>query len=129
MKEAEIINAKSMGIVSILGGFHLLMSFLGSIGVLMKGSSLEEALGVVFAKNTVPHMITGKAISRTVRDHFLGQSVLVTNLFKTFIDDGEDEEEGIEDSISVEEDEKNVETVKREDVSRDLENVTKILKT
>ena len=46
----------------------------------MKGTDLEEALGVVFAENIAPHMITRKAISTAVRDHFLVQSALVTNL-------------------------------------------------
>ena len=64
MKATEIMNGKSMGIVCILGGFHLLMSFLGSIGSLMKGSGLEVAPRVVFAENTVPYMITGKTISQ-----------------------------------------------------------------
>ena len=101
------------------------MSFLGSIGGLIKGGGLEEAFGLVFAENTVPHMITRKAISGAVRGHFSVQSALVTNLIKPFIDDGEDEAEGIEDDISVKEDEKTVETVKREDVFRELENATK----
>ena len=73
-------------------------------------------------------MISGKAISRAVRCHFLVQSALVTNLFKPFIDDGDHEAEDIEDDISVAEDEKTVETVKREDVLRELENVTKYVK-
>ena len=47
----------------------------------MKGTDLEEVLGVVFAENIVPHMITRKAISTAVRGHFLVQSALVTNLF------------------------------------------------
>ena len=51
-------------------GFHLLMSFFGGIGGLMKGIGLEEALEVVFAENAVSHMITGKAISRAVRGYF-----------------------------------------------------------
>ena len=92
----------------------------------MKGTDLEEVLGVVFAENIVPHMITRKAISTAVRGHFFAQSALVTNLFKLFIDDGKDEAEGNEDDISVEEDE---ETVKREDVLRQLENITNTLGT
>ena len=102
---------------------------LGSIGGLMKGSGLEEALRVVFAENAVSHMITRKAISRAVTGHFLVQSTLVTNLFKPFIDDGEDEEECVKEDISVEKDEKTVETVEREDVLRELENLTNMLKT
>ena len=92
----------------------------------MKGTDLEEALGVVFAENIAPHMITRKAISTAVRDHFLVQSALVTNLFKLFKDYGKDEAEGNEDDISVEEDEK---TVKREDVLRQLENIINMLGT
>ena len=71
MKATEIINEKSMVIRCILGVLHFLMSFLDSIGGLMKSSSLEEALGVVFDENTVSHKITGKPLSRAVRGHFL----------------------------------------------------------
>ena len=66
-KAMEIITAKSMKIVCRLGGFHTLMSFLGSIGDLMEGSGLEEALQRVYGKNAVDHMMTGKAIARAGR--------------------------------------------------------------
>ena len=112
----------------IFRGFHLLMSFSGSIGGLKKGSSLKEALRVVYAENTVPHMITRMMISRTFRGHFLVQSALTTNLFNLFIVDSEDEAEGIVKDISVEEDEKTVGIVKRENVLREFKNVTKYVK-
>ena len=44
LKAVEIITTKSMNIVCRLGGFHTMMSFLGSIGSMMKGSGLEGAL-------------------------------------------------------------------------------------
>ena len=47
LKATEIINAKSIKIVLILGGFHFMMNFLGSIGTLMKGSGISEALQTV----------------------------------------------------------------------------------
>ena len=112
----------------IFRGFHLLMRFSGSIGGLKKGSSLKEALRVVYAENTVPHMITRMVISRTFRGHFLVQSALTTNLFNLFIVDSEDEAEGIVKDISVEEDEKTVGIVKRENVLREFKNVTKYVK-
>ena len=112
----------------IFRGFHLLMSFSGSIGGLKKGSSLKEALRVVYAENTVPHMITRMVISRTFRGHFLVQSALTTNLFNLFIVDSEDEAEGIVKDISVEEDEKTVGIVKRENVLREFKNATKYVK-
>ena len=59
-----------------IGVFHLQMSFLGSIGHLMAGSGLEEVLELVYAKNAVTHMLTGKAYSRAVRGHLLADSAL-----------------------------------------------------
>ena len=58
--------AKLMQIVLILGGFHL-MRFLGSIGSLMKGSGLKVALQTTYGRNTVQHMVFGKAVSRAQR--------------------------------------------------------------
>ena len=52
-------------IVIRLGGFHTEISFLGSIGHLMVGTGLEEeVLERIYARNTVDHMMSGKAISR-----------------------------------------------------------------
>ena len=45
------------------GQFHTRMSFVGSIGYLMTGSGLDAIFKVIYAKNTVPHMISGKAYS------------------------------------------------------------------
>ena len=39
-------------IIIRLGGFHTLMSFLGSVGFIMAVTGLPEALGVVYATNT-----------------------------------------------------------------------------
>ena len=79
-KSAEIIAAKSMKIVNILGGFHLTMSFLGSMGEVMKGSGLSEALGTIYGTNTVVHIMSGKAIAQAIRGHFLIEAALVTKL-------------------------------------------------
>ena len=50
-----------MNIFVCLGGFHQLISFLGSIGCLMEGSGLRAALENVYAPVTVGHMFSGKA--------------------------------------------------------------------
>ena len=68
------------GMVLSLGGFHMQMSFLGSIGHLMAGSGLQELLDVVLAGNALRHMLTGKAISRAVRGHVLVDAALNTIL-------------------------------------------------
>ena len=59
-----------------LGGFHMQMSFLGSIGHLMADSGLQELLEVAYASNTVSHILTGKAVSRAVRGHLLVEAAL-----------------------------------------------------
>ena len=64
LKATEIANCKSMNIVLILGGFHLLMSFMGSIVSLMKGSGLSEAFSTCYVVNAIEHMMSGKAVSQ-----------------------------------------------------------------
>ena len=56
------------------------MSFLGSIGSMMKGSGLEEAQVTVYGHNAVTHMITGKAVSRALHGHFLIEAALMNKL-------------------------------------------------
>ena len=47
VKAYEIVHSRNMNIFMRLGGFHQLMNFLGSIGYLMEGSGLREALETV----------------------------------------------------------------------------------
>ena len=42
------------------------MSFLGSVGAVMKGSGLEDLLPVVYAENSAMYMLSGKAVSRAI---------------------------------------------------------------
>ncbi len=59
-----------------LGGLHVMMSFVGSIGTLMSGSGLKEVLQVAYADNAVTHMLSGKAIARAIRGHLSVYSAL-----------------------------------------------------
>jgi len=86
LKAVEICKAASLNsIVCRLGGFHVLMSFLGSIGTVMSGSGLQELMGLVYGADTVQHMLAGKAVSRALRAHLLIQSALVTVLLKHIV--------------------------------------------
>ena len=69
-----------------LGGFHTLMSFLGSIGHVMSGSGIDEVLEQVFATNVVPHILSGKAFARAVRGHMLIHSALLRIVLEQVID-------------------------------------------
>ncbi|KAE9523143.1 hypothetical protein AGLY_016457 [Aphis glycines] len=61
-------------IVVKLGGFHLLMSFMGSIDYIMAGSGLRELWNTIYASNSIDKMMTGH--SRAVRAHMLTQLCL-----------------------------------------------------
>eukprot|EP00795_Rhopilema_esculentum_P015939 gene15939-biopygen5325 len=74
--KGEPIDSPLHQIILRLGAFHTEMSFLGSIGYLMRGSGLQESLELIYADNVVPHILTGKAISRAVRGHQLVETAL-----------------------------------------------------
>jgi len=84
-KATEVMHASEprsplKKIVLRLGGFHTEMSFLGTIGYIMSGSGLQDVLQSIYAPNAVTHMLTGKAVSRAIRGHFLVDTALHTLL-------------------------------------------------
>ena len=52
------------------------------MGRLAAGSGLQRLLEVVFAQNSVTHMLTFKAIAGAVREHFLADAILNAELYK-----------------------------------------------
>lgn len=56
LKATGIIKDQNLNIMCRLGGFHTLMSFLGSIGKLMAGSGLEEVFEEVYAEHHLHHL-------------------------------------------------------------------------
>ena len=80
-KASEIVATSSVDLGSVivrLGGFHLLMSFMGAAGNIKARSGFDELLAIVYAPSHVPHMSTGHAFSRALRARFLTQEVLAT---------------------------------------------------
>lgn len=72
-KDTEI----SKNVFVRLGGFHLLMSFLGSIGHIMCGSGLKELLSLIYAPNATEKIFDGHAYARAVRAHSLAYLALI----------------------------------------------------
>ncbi len=70
------LQCPTRNIINKLGGFHTLMSFLSSIGHFMDGSGLREVLDLIYAENTTPHLLSGKAITRAIRGHIIVESAL-----------------------------------------------------
>ena len=66
-----------------LGGFHLLMSYLGTVGMIMQGSGLKEAFCQIFAELSADKALAGHAFSRAVRGHLLVQTSLASIIFQT----------------------------------------------
>ena len=82
LKAYAIAHTANLDIVCRLGGFHTLMSFLGSVGSVMAGSGLDSVLQQIYGPDTVAHILQGKAYARAVRGHFLIESALMSKLLK-----------------------------------------------
>ena len=85
IKAAEIV-ASSPDLSNIcvrLGGFHMLMSYMGSIGYIMAGSGLEAMWETVYATNSLSHMLSGHAYSRALRAHILSSAAFTSLLLET----------------------------------------------
>lgn len=76
-------NSDLSTIIVRLGGFHLLMSFMGCIGYIMDGSGLKELFSVVYAAASVDKMLTGHAYARALRGHVLVHLALAKIVLST----------------------------------------------
>ena len=79
-KAQEIVSTKSLDFIILLGRFHALMSFVGSIGHFMEGSGLSEALRAIYGENTVNKMLSGQSIARALRGLFLTERALTIKI-------------------------------------------------
>ena len=79
-KAQEIVVTKSLDFIVLVGGFHTLMSFVGSIGHFMQGSGLSEALGVIYGENTVNKTLSGKSIAWALHGLFLTERALAIEI-------------------------------------------------
>lgn len=54
-----------------LSGFHTIMSFMGCIGFIMKGSGLKESLCEIYSENSVDKILSGHYYARAIRAFLL----------------------------------------------------------
>ena len=71
IKDAEPSTSRIKNIVLHFRGLYMEMSFLDSIWHIMTETGLKVLFSVVYAENTVPHMLKGKVIARAIRAHTL----------------------------------------------------------
>ncbi|XP_071642214.1 uncharacterized protein [Temnothorax longispinosus] len=85
IKAREIIaegDEKLANVVVRLGGFHLLMSYLGGLGTIMEASGLSELWSTVYASVSVEKMLSGHAFARALRAHLLTYQALGTMIVR-----------------------------------------------
>ncbi|GBL55344.1 hypothetical protein AVEN_21120-1 [Araneus ventricosus] len=103
IKAQEIVrncdNSEVENKVVRLVGFHLLMSFMGTIGSIMAGSGLKELLTIIYAENSVEKIMSGHAYSRAVRAHVLVHLVLAELIWES-VDLSEDEAVMMENALN-----------------------------
>ena len=100
MKAVEIIRTEHLKIVTSLGGFLSLTSFVSSIGMVMEGFGLVKLLDSIYAPNSVLHLLSGKAIERVLEDHFLADTPLKIMLFSPIFPSCKNFKEPTVDDIS-----------------------------
>jgi len=76
IKALNVTLKAQLYVVVRLGGFHTLMSFMGSLGHVMCGCGIEDVLLLLFGENTIEHVLSGKAYMKAIRAHFLIQGAL-----------------------------------------------------
>jgi hypothetical protein len=76
IQASEIPGSDLHSIILRMEGLYIQMSFVGAIGHLMSGSGIEDVLKCVYADTAVTHMLSGKAISRSVRGRLLTNATL-----------------------------------------------------
>ena len=103
-----------------LGGFHQLMSFLGAGYKLLEGSGIEELWERMYAKHSIPKMMTGKAYIKCLRAWFLTDAALHLTLMKSFLCDQYPEDKIMEVDYANISNEHEACTLDREDLDVDF---------
>lgn len=68
-----------------LGGFHLIMSFMGAIGYIMNGSGIKSILSLIYAPNSTDNILDGHFYNRAIRAYILLNTALANHLLKNML--------------------------------------------
>lgn len=93
VKAIRIVLEMNLPVIVRLGGFHLLKSYLGSLGYIMKDSGLEELFQCIYpGSETVDKIMSGGAYYKSLRAHFLVDAALCAHILEGEFSDEELEE-------------------------------------
>ncbi|KAK5859111.1 hypothetical protein PBY51_003201 [Eleginops maclovinus] len=72
LKAVDIIKQANLPIIPQLGGFHLLKSYLGSLGNIMEDSGLLELIQLIYPGcTTANHILDGGCFDKAICAHLL----------------------------------------------------------
>ena len=98
-KAVEIIQEKDLKIVLRLDSFHSHIIFVESLGMVVEGSGLEKLLETFYARNSVLPTLSGKALERALRGHFLANTALKIRLLSPIVPCCQNVQESITNDI------------------------------
>lgn len=83
LKAVDIIKQANLSVIPRLGGFHLLKSYLGSIGNIMEDSGLLEIIQLIYpGSTTASHILDGGCFDKAIRAHFLIDAAIYQHTMK-----------------------------------------------
>ena len=83
LKAVNIIKQANLPIIARLGGFHLLKSYLGSMGNIMEVSGLLDVIQFIYpGSTTANHIIDGGCFDKAIRAHLLIDAAIYQHTMK-----------------------------------------------
>lgn len=83
LKAVNIIKQANLPVIPRLGGFHLLKSYLGSIGNIMQDSGLLEVIQLIYpGSTTANHIMDGGCFDKAIRAHLLIDAAIYQHVMK-----------------------------------------------
>ncbi|CAB4039508.1 Hypothetical predicted protein [Paramuricea clavata] len=90
LKAVDIIKQANLPIIPRLGGFHLLKSYLGSLGKIVEDSGLLELIQLIYpGSTTADHILSGGCFDKAIRAHLLIDAALCQHVMKNAFTDEE----------------------------------------
>lgn len=83
LKAVNIIKQENLPVIARLGGFHLLKSYLGSMGNIMQDSGLLEVIQLIYpGSTTANHIMDGGCFDKAIRAHLLIDAAIYQHIMK-----------------------------------------------
>ncbi|CAK6977842.1 Hypothetical predicted protein [Scomber scombrus] len=83
LKAMDIMKQENLPVIPRLGGFHLLKSYLGSLGNIVADSGLLELIHLIYpGSTTASHILNGGCFDKAIRAHLLIDAAIYQHIMK-----------------------------------------------